>query len=229
MMLKKTTKINVSSQFLILIFCPAQSLLEEVQDKLTDLEETSNKLDPVSLVLKSDTHKPLGELMRQVEKHLKSLQHIQSGLQNMDVRTPGAVNQDKHLLSVIYGGKKHDLVQDKPSFQDRRGVRGGANFQEDVDDGDNPYAEIDPLRKQILQDHPSSPLSNGSTLGLPASSADARRRVTSISGQSFSLPGIKTRISDESGDLYERVEEVIPSPFVDQDMVSIFYFWCIII
>ncbi len=183
-----------------------------------DLEETSNKLEPVSLVLKPSTHKPLDNLKKLVKKHTKSLQAIQSGLQEIDVTTPtGSTHLDKKLLSAIYGGKKHDLVQDNPSFTDAK-VKMAANFEEGDDDEISPYAKIDNLRVKIFQNRAST----GSTLTVSSGPGDVRSRTTSVSGQGFTLPGLKgasTTGEDVSG-LYERVEEVIPSPFVEKDIVS---------
>lgn len=191
--------------------------MKEVKEKLASLEVTSDKLEPVCLVLKSEVHTPLSDLMKQLDKHVKSLELIQVGLKDIDVgsRTPDRAQQDKNLLSVIYGGRKHDKVQDQPNFQDGKLIQNGATFQDEDSDGDNPYAEIDNLRKQILQSRHSPSSESVSLVPGPQSGG----RPMSISGHMFTLPG-HTGMNTMTGiGLYERVEELIPSPFVDHDMV----------
>jgi len=195
-----------------------QNLLKEVQDKLSDLEETSNKLQSVSLVLKPESHKPLAELLKLVDKRLKALQLVRTGLEKIPVSSPGSGGQEKQLFTAINGGKKYDLEAHlSTSSEEKKGELHGSQSPKDDEDveGINPYAELKNIRRQIFKNRSA----NGSALAvLPSGPTAVKGRVTSIGGQLFSLPGLKME-GEAASDLYERVEEVIPSPFMDQEMV----------
>ena len=167
-------------------------------------------------MLKPDSHKPLGELLKLVDKHLEALQLVRVGLEKIPASSsPGSGGQEKPLLGATNRG--YDLEASLPlSSDEKRGEPQGMQnpMEEEDNDGINPYAELNNLRKQIFQDRSV----NVSGLPVPPGPGDSRGRVTSVSGMRFSLPGLKVD-AGETSDLYERVEEVIPSPFVDQDMV----------
>lgn len=130
------------------------------------------------------------------------------------------------MFRSLYGGKKQDKVQDVKTssdaevshVQDKPGFQEKEDFSDD-EDLDTPYARIDNLQRKILRGRNSS--SESSKLHPPH--ADQAARPISISGQVFSLPSSgqgKFSSSLKTPGLYERVEDAVPSPFLDYDMVS---------
>ena len=209
-----------------------QNLLQELKQRKATLESISEKIQPISLVLNPIDNKSLGHLVKQLEQNSKSLQVIETGLQGL-ARTPSGASvkgQEKggrgSIFRSFYGGKKDKVqdvkrsseleesqVQDQPVFQDE------AVSSDDDDDLESPYARIDSLRKKILQGRGSS---SGSSLSPPNSSQSGR--PLSISGQVFKLShsGQARPLAPlKAPELYERVQEVVPSPFLDYDMVCI--------
>ena len=101
-------------------------------------------------------------------------------------------------------------------------------FRDDEDsdyseDEDSPYARIDTLQRQILrrrQMEEEGVESRARTLSQD-SAVPAPGRPLSISAQVFNMPGQhKSTPSLIGPDMYERVEEVVPSPFLNYDVVS---------
>ena len=183
--------------------------MKEVKEKLEKMEEASDKLEPVCLVLKPEVHKPLSDLMKQLDKHMKSLELIQVGLQDIDVGTKvqdDKSQQGKNLNTILHGRNKQENVRD-------------ASNQED--DTDNPYAEIDPLKRQILTKK-SSPL-RASATNLPEPQNYVYPR--SISKSMLNLPkqaeAANAAMMTARG--YQRVEDRIPSPFANKHSVSFSY------
>ena len=90
------------------------------------------------------------------------------------------------------------------------------------DDSDRNYADIDALRKQILQPGtkvPAPSLVTRQTLGQASSDSGQSNAPTA------NVPGRHHPVPSPAGSalppgLYERVEEMLPSPFADYDMVS---------
>ena len=180
-----------------------------MEKKKADLESISDKLEPICLVLKPEENKSLSELIRQLEKNSRNLEAIEASLQGITANSKGQGNQDKILLRSLYGGKKQDKVQDKRIVEDVKPIQDSTIFQ-DTSEDNNPYAEIDGLRREIFQSRGQSP---------PVSSVKAR--PISISDQVFNISGLKSLGTTpfKPSVLYERMEEVVPSPFLDYDMV----------
>ena len=213
-----------------------QNLLQELKQRKKTLESISEKIQPISLVLNPTDNKSLGYLVRQLEQNSRSLQAIETGLQGLS-RTPsnsGGSGRGQErgsggkgsIFRSFYGGKKQDKVQDvkRNSELEESQVQDEPLFQDGEDssddDQDTPYARIDSLRKKILQGRDSS--SSSSTLSPP--NAGQTGRPLSISGQVFRLPPsehAKPSSSLKAPELYERVEDAVPSPFLDYDMVGI--------
>ncbi len=213
-----------------------QNLLQELEQRKETLEFISEKIHPISLVLNPSDNKPLGSLMKQLKQNSKSLQAIETGLQVLSRTLSASGGGGKggggggggrgSIFRSFYSGKKDKVqdvkrnsdleegqVQDEPVFQDEE--------DSSDDDQDTPYARIDTLRKKILQGRGSC--SGSSTLSPPTSQTG---RPLSISGQVFNIPSAgqgKPSFSSSSSlkatELYERVEDVVPSPFFDYDMV----------
>lgn len=199
----------------------------------------SDKLEPIFLVLNPDDSKTLSDLTKQLEQNSKSLDSIEAGLLDIHTCPPPkpASERGGSIFRSFYGGKKQDKVQDKRNAERNKKFQDSAVFQDDDDDdsGDenSPYARIDNLRRKILQSRTSNSSSGGGSSGLspPISHEAGSGRPISISGQPFSIPGQPFSIPGqlpgerlsypgvEGRGLYERVEEVLPSPFLEPDMV----------
>lgn len=181
------------------------------------MEKTSDKLEPVCLVLKSELYTPLLDLMKQLDNHVKNLELIQVGLQDIDVNPR---TSDKNLHGVISGERMHDGDLEQPNSR----VVNKPRFRDQNYDEDNPYAEIDTLRRQVLKKR--TELSSGGSVSLvPGPESGARPQSM------FAPPGpvgltnnvtmTTTAATTKTTGLYERVEELIPSPFADRDLVCL--------
>ena len=104
-------------------------------------------------------------------------------------------------------------------------------FQDEDDDDSNdetsPYARIDNLRRKILRDKSrnNNPMLLSPPLGKRASGqgiSGSSGRPASFAGHGLSFPGRDDGYGGKVNvpSLYEHVEDVVPSPFLDPDMVS---------
>ncbi len=116
--------------------------------------------------------------------------------------------------------KSQDKLKEDEGLIQSGQVKGHVGSQELIEecnsseDENNPYAEIDTLRKQILQDRLSA-------TPIAPSTSNGGGRPLSISGQFFNLPYKKPGgLPGGLSGVYESVEEVVPSPFLDNDLVS---------
>lgn len=141
-------------------------------------------------------------------------------------------------------------MQDKRNGENRKKVQENSVFRDDVDfedsddtgDEESPYARIDTLQRQIMRRRQlagekgvGSPprrvtLSQDSAVPAPGGGGGGGGgvggvggggRPLSISAQVFSMPSQhKSTPSLMTADMYETVEEVLPSPFLNYDIVS---------
>ena len=187
--------------------------------RMTTLEETSDKLEPVCLVLKSETYQPLLDLMRQLDKHMKDLELIQVGLQDIDVNPKildRKTNMDQYLLGGIPGRRTHDKIHDPIPMVTSRTKSLDKNYEDD-----NPYAEIDSLKRHVLDKR--GPSFSGSVSVVPGPQCGMRplrspRNLFTLPEQAWTT-GNTTAKATPTG-LYQRMEELIPSPLVDHDLVN---------
>lgn len=198
-----------------------------MKKKKASFGSVSDKLEPIFLVLNPNDNRALRDLVNQLECNSHSLEAIEAGLQEISVgpqTMPEKNHQEKSsLFKSFYSGKKHDKVQDKRSVEDKKQVQDSPVFQDEDDSSDenNPYARIDILRKKILQERPSNSSSTLLPPGGGGGGDSKHQRPLSISGQVFDLPGQqhKSTPSLTNPALYRHMEEVVPSPFLDRDMV----------
>ena len=154
--------------------------------------------------------------MKQLENHSKSIELIEAGITGIVTSPKGSEkgHQDRGIFRSLYGGKKQDKVQDKRSIEDKKEVRNNATFQDEDNSSDenNPYAEIDGIRKQIFASRqtPTSASRQNHITGRPPS----------ISGQTLNIPGFGMTSPPGQLGTYQCVEEVLPSPFMNYDVVS---------
>ena len=121
-------------------------------------------------------------------------------------------------------GKADDSLESR-RFQDSSSQSyqdGGQKTREETktsefDDADGNYADIDALREQILKSNSKVP---APILSLSQADSDSRKSngPVTISGQHLHPVGSQSTSTIPPG-LYERVEEVLPSPFADYDLV----------
>lgn len=113
---------------------------------------------------------------------------------------------------------------------------GGKSKSSEFDDSDGNYAEIDALREQILKSGGKVPApslvssssgqkssSSQASGGAPQSNGPIMNGTSRLSPRSAAVPPGVAALSPGSAvppALYERVEEILPSPFADYDLVS---------
>lgn len=192
-----------------------KSLDQDLQKKKESLLLVTEKIHPITAVLNPDESAALRDLIFQVDNHTKLLLQLENSLQvvGLDLKEH---DQDKTKVK----SDVQDSVQSQDSGKFRGSSRAGESMKlSEFDDSDGNYAEIDALREQILRSRSkvpapatglingvdSCPQSNGS-LNVPGS----HHRPAASPSTSAAPPG-----------LYERVEEVLPSPFADYDLVSL--------
>ena len=162
-----------------------------------------------------------------------SLQVIELDLKEHDPSRGTKAKVEDKLNGSIRSTNNSGRLQDSGRYQ-----IGGANLQNGVknsknselDDNDGNYAEIDALREQILKSRskvPAPGLVSGS-MGQKSSG-----QASNESGAQSNGPVNVSRLHPRSAvpvaaqspsavppALYERVEEILPSPFADYDLVS---------
>lgn len=195
------------------------------------LESFSERLEPIYLVLNSDDNTGLREITRLLERNSTTLEAIEEGLRGIDVSPRTSQGQHERgggsIFRSFYGGKKQDRVQDKRNGENKGKVQDNSVFRDDGEsddsgDEDSPYARIDTLQRQILRRRQMEGVESPPRVTLSQDSAvPAPGRPLNISAQVFSMPSQhKSTPSLIGPDMYERVEEVLPSPFLNYDIVS---------
>ena len=215
-----------------------QSLDQDLRKNQESLLTITEKIQPLTAVLSPDDSAALRDLISQVDSHTKSMLQLENSLQVIELdlkehdpsRGIKAAKVDDNKLgdSNNSGGRLQDSGRYQiggPKLQN--GARNGGNSKvSEFDDNDGNYAEIDALREQILK--------SGSKVPAPSlvsgSSGQKSSGQPSIGGasQSNGPMNAMSRLNPKSGPssavppgLYERVEEILPSPFADYDLVSL--------
>ena len=217
-----------------------QSLDQDLRKKQESLLTITEKIQPLTAVLSPDDSAALRDLISQVDSHTKSLLQLENSLQVIELdleehdpsRAVKAAKVDGNKPEEGTGNGNGGRLQDSGRYQIggpklQNGARNNGNSKtSEFDDTDGNYAEIDALREQILKSGSKVPVpilvSSGSS-GQPSiggasqgngpmARLSPRSAVGGVAGQSPS--------SAAPPGLYERVEEILPSPFADYDLVS---------
>ena len=147
---------------------------------------------------------------------------------------------DESLGENSGGGRLQDSGRYQmggPTIKHKNGARNGGNSKSsEFDDSDGNYAEIDALREQILKSGGKVPApslvssssgqkssSGHDSGGAQKSNGPVMNGMSRLSPRSAAVPPGVAALSPGSAvppALYERVEEILPSPFADYDLVS---------
>ena len=201
------------------LFMDVQALDQDLQKKQESLLAITEKIQPITAVLNPDDSAALRDLISQVDSHTKSLLQLENSLQVIELSLR---EHDQDRTKAKGDSKFQDSLrsQDSGKYQESGRFQGSGRVGENLktsetEDSDGNYAEIDALRAQILRSCAKVPApslvsgqaSNGSGQGSTPQSGSGRHP----GGQSTSaVPPA----------LYERVQEILPSPLADYDLVS---------
>lgn len=199
--------------------------MQEVKKKKAAFNSISDKLEPIYLVLNPESSKTLQDLTRLLEQNSSSLDTIETNLQEIHTSPKHLAEKGRGSIFRSFGGRKQDKVQDRRNVEENNHFRDNDVFQEedeDSSDESSPYARIDNLQKKILRETP--PRDNPPVLLSPPAGRAKSGRPVSISGQVFNLPAAHNSLAASSSlnmpSRYEKMEEILPSPFLEPDIVS---------
>ena len=199
-----------------------QSLDEDLRRKQESLLVITDKIHPITAVLSPDDSSTLRDLIFQIDNHTKLLLQLENSLQiiGLDLKEH---DQDKTKVQDNIQAQESGRFHGNGGKLPGNGRVGESAKSSEFDDDDGNYADIDALRNQILNSRSKVPVpslisrqtlgqaSNGSgrSNGATNGPVGQRRPAASPSGSAFAPA------------LYERVEEVLPSPMADYDLVSV--------
>ena len=178
----------------------------------------TEKIHPITAVLNPDDSAALRDLIFQVDSHTKSLLQLETNLQviGLDLKDYSLDKaKAKGGEDSLESGKFHN--SSSHSFQGSGQKATEKTRTSEFDDNDGNYAEIDALREQILKSRSKAPAPIV-ILGQADSDSGKSNGPVMTSGQHLRYVGSPSTSTVPPG-LYERVEEVLPSPFADYDLV----------
>ena len=205
---------------------PDQTLDHDLQKKKEALLVITEKIHPITAVLNPDESSSLRDLIFQVDSHTKSLLQLENSLEVVGLDLKEYDRDKPKAKSDINDMDSHDSGKSQDSSKKQQGgaqrVKEKAKTSE-FDDSDGNYAEIDALREQILKSRSKVPVPNlisGRSSGQASSEYQQSNGPVNVSGLGRRPLGSPSTSAVPPG-LYERVEEVLPSPFADYDLVSL--------